>query len=185
MELHHPIMSKLWDLGGQTKIKKVRKKGRTVFKSGTNPEQEQIWNGFIGYQYYMLSRRWCDMHPNQVLANHPKDIKSLYMFTFTLEDAKGLSSEEDGYSGDFDFNLEADKIPSDSPVSRFSGWFMVNFKSCTDDVGVRHTPCNKNPAHLSTPPEEGYIHWGKQAFNLPSAIPLIYGETTNLREYWK
>ena len=24
MELHHPIMSKLWDLGGQTKIKKER-----------------------------------------------------------------------------------------------------------------------------------------------------------------
>ena len=24
---------------------------RTVFKSGTNTEQEQIWKGFIGYPY--------------------------------------------------------------------------------------------------------------------------------------
>ena len=132
-------------------------------------------------EYYMLSSRWCELQPDQVLTTHPKEIKRLDMFTCTLEDAKGLSMEEDGYSGDFDFDLEADKIPSNSPVSGFAGWFTVDFKSRTDDVGVRHAPRVPNPAHLSTAPEEGYTHWGQQAFHLPSAIPLISGETTNLR----
>ena len=35
MELHHPIMSKLWNLGGQTKRKKERKINRIYFRAIT------------------------------------------------------------------------------------------------------------------------------------------------------
>ena len=34
MELHHPIMSKLWDLGGQTKIKNNISSGAHKFYAG-------------------------------------------------------------------------------------------------------------------------------------------------------
>ncbi|KAL7541904.1 hypothetical protein ACHAWF_007052 [Thalassiosira exigua] len=67
------------------------------------------------------------------------------------------------------------------PVSGFAGWFSVDFKSRTDDKGRGRAPDVPNPAYLSTGPEMGYTHWGQQVFHLPSAIPLLAGQTTRIR----
>jgi len=129
-------------------------------------------------EYYLLSSRWAELRPEQVLAE-PAPVKDLDMATCTLDDARGMTEADDPCS--FDFDVNADERGDGGPVSGFAGWFTVDFKSRTDDVGKERAPTLPNPAHLSTAPEDGYTHWGQQTFHLPSSIPLIHGETTRLR----
>jgi len=130
-------------------------------------------------EYYLLSSRWCELNVNCLLAD-PIVLKTFDMSTCTIEDAKGISNVEPCQEGnDFEFDIVGDAVGL-CPVSGFSGWFTVDFKSRTDHAGD-NAPKLKHPTVLSTGPENGYTHWGQQIFYLLSSIPLIKGETTNLK----
>lgn len=129
-------------------------------------------------EYYLLSSHWSELGPEQVLCD-PVAIKEFDMATCTIEDARGLSVEEGPDVGAFDFDVDADAVVG--PISGVAGWFDVDFKSRTDNVGIEGgAPALPAPAHLSTAPENGYTHWGQQTFHFPSSIPLIHGETTRI-----
>mmetsp|Transcript_50295 Transcript_50295/g.151416 ORF Transcript_50295/g.151416 Transcript_50295/m.151416 type:complete len:353 (-) Transcript_50295:196-1254(-) len=128
-------------------------------------------------EYYLLSSHWSELGPDQVLAE-PAAIKEYDMATCTIEDARGLTVDEGPGVGAFDFDVDADKAAG--PISGLAGWFTVDFKSRTDDVGRVDAPPFPAPAHLSTAPDNGYTHWGQQTFHFPASIPLIHGETTRI-----
>ena len=145
-------------------------------------------------EYYLLSSRWTELHPESVLGE-PQILKEVDMHTCTLSEARGITAAG-GIGGDdglFDFDVSpestADTLahpkggsPTDyPPVSGFAGWFTADFKSRTDPVGATHAPKLRNPAFLSTGPEAGYTHWGQQTFHLPTSIPLLRGEVTRLK----
>ena len=60
----------------------------------------------------------------------------------------------------FDFSITMDDTDTDTDkdarhVSGMAGWFTVDFKSRTDDIGKAHAPDIMFPVHLSTGPEVG------------------------------
>jgi len=145
-------------------------------------------------EYYLLSSRWTELHPESVLGE-PQILKEVDMHTCTLSEARGITAAG-GIGGDdglFDFDVSPESTgdtlahakggsPTDyPPVSGFAGWFTADFKSRTDPVGATHAPTLRNPAFLSTGPEAGYTHWGQQTFHLPTSIPLLRGEVTRLK----
>jgi len=125
--------------------------------------------------YYLFSSRWTELPSEAVLAE-PKIIKYLDLSTCTLADARGI--ESDATDNSFDFEINGNEYAG--PISGLSGWFTADFKSRTDDVGVKCAPKVQNPAFLSTGPENGYTHWGQQTFYFLSSIPLLNNETTHL-----
>eukprot|EP00559_Dactyliosolen_fragilissimus_P005915 CAMPEP_0184862932 /NCGR_PEP_ID=MMETSP0580-20130426/8152_1 /TAXON_ID=1118495 /ORGANISM="Dactyliosolen fragilissimus" /LENGTH=453 /DNA_ID=CAMNT_0027360951 /DNA_START=542 /DNA_END=1906 /DNA_ORIENTATION=+ len=127
-------------------------------------------------EYYLLSSRWAELRPDAVLSE-PVVVKELDMMTCTLADSKGITYNDP--RAQFDFDIVSDDV--NGPVSGFAGWFTANFQSRTDEVGRIHAPQLPSAAFLSTGPEAGYTHWGQQTFHLVSSIPLIKGETTNIR----
>lgn len=123
-------------------------------------------------EYYMLSSRWTELSADAVLAE-PVVLKEFDMMTCTLQDSRGISR------GDFDFDVNGGEVKG--PISSFSGWFTADFRSRTDAVGAVSAPQLQQPAFLTTGPENGYTHWGQQTFDLLSSIPLLKGETTNIK----
>ena len=140
--------------------------------------------------YYLLSSRWTELPSDAVLAE-PSPVKFLDMCTCTIADSRGISAGAPNSKWEFD--IDGSKLVSSFPnqnnnnhhpssvVSGFAGWFTADFKSRTDDIGCQYAPQLTSPALLSTGPEAGYTHWGQQTFYLVSPIPLIQGETTNLK----
>lgn len=127
-------------------------------------------------EYYVLSSRWSEHPPESVLAD-PVSVKYLDMITCTIADSKGISSGEEP-SNTFTFDLNGDEVVG--PVSGIAGWFTADFKSRTDEIGLKFAPKLTNPALLCTGPESGYTHWGQQTFYFFSGIPLIQGEMSQI-----
>jgi len=140
-------------------------------------------------EYYQLSSRWAELK-NQCLLAESQVVKEYDMHVCTVEDARGVGlalGQDEGSGAPFDFDIVGRSSADDSgsngvegPISGFAGWFTVDFKSRTDEVGRGVAPEFPNPAFLSTGPEMGYTHWGQQVFHLPSAIPLLADQTTRL-----
>lgn len=139
-------------------------------------------------EYYLLSSRWAELRTEYLLAE-PRVVKEYDMHTCTVEDARGVGlaiGEDEGNGVPFDFDVVGRSSAENShdgaagPISGFAGWFTVDFKSRTDEIGWGVAPEVSNPAHLSTGPMVGYTHWGQQVFHLPSAIPLLADQTTRL-----
>lgn len=126
-------------------------------------------------EYFLWSSRWRELPDESVLAE-PKAIKFLDMMTCTIEDSKGVSSGDPNAT--FDFSVDGSR--NHGPVSGFAGWFTADFKSRTDEGGDS-APKLPNPSFLSTGPENGYTHWGQQVFYFHSGIPLLAGETTQIK----
>lgn len=126
-------------------------------------------------EYFLWSSRWRELPDEAVLAE-PKAIKFLDMMTCTIEDSKGIAAGDP--LAQFDFSIDGSR--NYGPVSGFAGWFTADFKSRTD-VGGDSAPKLPNPAFLSTGPENGYTHWGQQVFYFHSGIPLLSGETTQIK----
>jgi type I protein arginine methyltransferase len=125
-------------------------------------------------EYYMLSSRWTELHPEAVLAE-PKMIKHFDMATCTVEDARGIGADD----ADATFSFDINGTEYAGPVSAIAGWFTSDFRSRTDD-GAASAPKIENPSFLSTGPDQGYTHWGQQTFYLVSPLPLLKGEITRL-----
>lgn len=125
-------------------------------------------------EYYMLSSRWTELQPEAVLAE-PKMIKRFDMATCTLEEARGITADDEDAKFCFDINGSE----YHGPVSAIAGWFTSDFRSRTDSEGGE-APKLQNPSFLSTGPENGYTHWGQQTFYLLSSLPLLKGEITRL-----
>lgn len=115
-------------------------------------------------EYYVLSSRWAELPTRFVLAEAAV-VKELDMHVCTVEDARGVGlsvGEDEGCGAPFDFDIvgrsyvENDGVGGhEGPISGFAGWFTVDFKSRTDDIGKDVAPQVPNPAHLSTGPEMG------------------------------
>jgi len=138
-------------------------------------------------EYYLLSSRWSELRPEQVLAQ-PVAVKYLDMCTCTLEEARGLLKGNPGGAFDFDVVGEDETAATEgggpvggrhAVVSGFAGWFTADFKSRTDADGAG-APTVAHPSVLSTGPENGYTHWGQQVFHLLSNVPVIRGQTTRI-----
>lgn len=126
--------------------------------------------------YYLLSSRWTELPPDAVLAE-PAIIQEYDMMTCTIEDARGISTDDP--QATFDFDMNGTRIFG--PISGLAGWFTADFKSRTDEVGLKYqAPLLSQPSYLSTGPENGYTHWGQQTFYFLSSIPLLKGESTRL-----
>lgn len=147
-------------------------------------------------EYYVMSSRWAELGPDCLLAD-PIVVKELDMHSCTVEDARGVGldvGEDKGDGSPIDFDIVGRRLSTTAtdsgdatadygaagPISGFAGWFTVDFKSRTDEMGRIAAPKVSNPAHLSTGPEMGYTHWGQQVFHLPSAIPLLPDQTTRI-----
>lgn len=147
-------------------------------------------------EYYVMSSRWAELRTRCLLAD-PIIVKEYDMHTCTVEDARGVGldiGEEKGSGSPIVFDVVGRRLSTGlgsadgdatadgatGPISGFAGWFTVDFKSRTDEVGLMAAPKVPNPAHLSTGPEMGYTHWGQQVFHLPSAIPLLPDQTTSI-----
>ncbi|KAL3816909.1 hypothetical protein ACHAXA_009104, partial [Cyclostephanos tholiformis] len=148
-------------------------------------------------EYYVMSSRWAELRTGCLLAD-PIVVKEYDMHTCTVEDARGVGlnvGEDEGCGSPIEFDVVGRRLSTgfgsadgDSaadfgaagPISGFAGWFTVDFKSRTDEVGRIAAPEVSNPAHLSTGPEMGYTHWGQQVFHFPSAIPLLPDQTTRI-----
>ena len=139
-------------------------------------------------EYYVLSSRWAEL-PTSCLLAPPSVVKELDMHVCTVEDARGVGlalGQDEGVGAPFDFHIEGrsnsddDGMVGSTTVSGFAGWFTVDFKSRTDDIGKDVAPPIPNPTSLSTGPEMGYTHWGQQVFHLPAAIPVLSEQTTRI-----
>ena len=125
-------------------------------------------------EYYVLSSRWAEL-PTSCLLAEPVVVKEYDMHVCTVEDARGVGlavGEDKGVGAPFDFDVvgrssDAAAAASSSsdgyagPISGFAGWFTVDFKGRTDEVGRGVAPEVPNPAYLSTGPEMGckfYVH---------------------------
>jgi protein arginine N-methyltransferase 1 len=113
-------------------------------------------------EYYVLSSRWAEL-PMHCLLAAPCVVKELDMHVCTVEDARGVGlalGKDEGVGAPFDFHMEGRSNEEGTAsigttVSGFAGWFTVDFKSRTDDVGRDAAPPVPNPTSLSTGPEMG------------------------------
>lgn len=136
-------------------------------------------------EYYLLSSRWTELPSESVLAD-PVVIKKLDMITCTIEDSKGIITPTANFSEINDngnltsntFKFELDGNKTLGPISGLAGWFTADFKSRTDEIGLKYAPKITNPALLCTAPDSGYTHWGQQTFYFLSSVPLLQNEIT-------
>ena len=66
-------------------------------------------------EYYILSSRWAELQPGQVLAE-PKVVKILDMSTCTIEDSRGISMGDALANYDFDINADESEGPVNDPT---------------------------------------------------------------------
>lgn len=135
-------------------------------------------------EYYLLSSRWAELPPESLLVERPHVVKRLDMCACTVEDSRGVSADAPESSFDFDVTppaADGGGGGGTAHVSGLAGWFTADFKSRTDEAGKDVAPRLERPAFLSTGPEAGYTHWGQQIFHLVSSVPLIAGETTQIK----
>ncbi|KAL7503217.1 hypothetical protein ACHAXN_001037 [Cyclotella atomus] len=139
-------------------------------------------------EYYVLSSRWAEL-PVSCLLAPPCIVKELDMHVCTVEDARGVGlalGQDEGVGAPFEFHIDGRSnsdegmMSGSTTVSGFAGWFTVDFKSRTDDIGKDSAPLVPNPTILSTGPEMGYTHWGQQVFHLPAAVPVLADQTTSI-----
>ena len=122
-------------------------------------------------EYYVLSSRWAELGTGCLLAEAVV-VKEYDMHVCTVEDARGVGlaiGQDEGQGVPFDFDIVGRSLDNGSsparagaagPISGFAGWFTVDFKSRTDEVGRGVAPEVPNPAYLSTGPEMGCeYHW--------------------------
>ena len=114
-------------------------------------------------EYYVLSSRWAELRTECLLAE-PCVVKEYDMHTCTVEDARGVGlsiGEDEGNGVPFDFDVVGRSSAENAhdgavgPISGFAGWFTVDFKSRTDEIGRGIAPEVSNPSHLSTGPVVG------------------------------
>lgn len=108
--------------------------------------------------YFVYSALWTELHPEHLIG-HSIIIKQLDLNTCTLKDAEGID--------DIHYNI---KIPFNTKVSGFAGWFTTDF------MGSENIQLKKRVV-LSTGPEVGYTHWGQQVFYLKDAITCSANST--------
>ena len=145
----------------------------------------------------MLSSRWAELGTGCLLAA-PCVVKEFDMHVCTVDDARGVGLAEvvEGTTGEnemneaeaggdgvpFDFDIVGRKTDGGAmsratgPMSGFAGWFTVDFKSRTDEVGRDAAPQVPNPAYLSTGPEMGcecYIFATSNVGRMPPSLFLL------------
>ena len=129
-------------------------------------EKEQL-------EYYIGQSQWTDLPEDTILAT-PQVIKTLDLMTCTHKDTRGIfdsvasSREGNADTNEFDFVLD----PNDAIVSGFASWFTTDFKSRTDSMVSNDAPKLVKTVTLNTGPDQGYTHWGQQAFYLIEGIPV-------------
>ena len=140
-------------------------------------------------EYYVLSSRWAELGTGCILAE-PCVVKTLDMAVCTVEDARGVGlglGQDKGEGAPFDFDIDGRRHDDGSatggatgPISGFAGWFTVDFKSRTDDIGRNMAPCLPNPAYLSTGPEMGCESHSFVYFFVSVCAPFSVGEHYNV-----
>mmetsp|Transcript_17517 Transcript_17517/g.22842 ORF Transcript_17517/g.22842 Transcript_17517/m.22842 type:complete len:413 (-) Transcript_17517:2157-3395(-) len=108
-------------------------------------EQEQ-------QEYYMKQAAWIELDPQRLLAPEQL-VASFDLYTITPEQVRGVDKAPFNFA-----HLSLDQ------VSSFIGWFSVDFDTDGDGNSFAY------PVLLSTAPEQGYTHWGQQAFFLSSDV---------------
>lgn len=102
--------------------------------------------------YYLKSSHYVQLEDDTVLAP-PAIVKTLDLAVCTLEYAKGVGETE------FTFDIIASS-DDDEIINGFAGWFTVDFRSRTDEVGTKFGAKMTHPVHFTSSPEIG----GKFAF---------------------
>eukprot|EP00638_Chattonella_subsalsa_P005239 CAMPEP_0117765180 /NCGR_PEP_ID=MMETSP0947-20121206/19936_1 /TAXON_ID=44440 /ORGANISM="Chattonella subsalsa, Strain CCMP2191" /LENGTH=407 /DNA_ID=CAMNT_0005587741 /DNA_START=71 /DNA_END=1294 /DNA_ORIENTATION=- len=109
--------------------------------------------------YYVTTSGWSELWPETVVGT-PFVVKEIDLLTCTQPEIAGV-----------------DEIPFECPivtsgpcrVSGFAGWFTTDFKgNCTSMLPT--------PVVLSTAPDNGYTHWGQQAFYLHLPLDCLPGD---------
>ncbi len=101
--------------------------------------------------YYLKSSHFVTLEDDTILAP-PAIVKTLDLAVCTLEDAKGVEETE------FAFDIIAssdDEAEDEEVVNGFAGWFTVDFRSRTDEVGNKFGAKMTHPVHFTSSPEIG------------------------------
>eukprot|EP00535_Pseudo-nitzschia_heimii_P001933 CAMPEP_0197178718 /NCGR_PEP_ID=MMETSP1423-20130617/3921_1 /TAXON_ID=476441 /ORGANISM="Pseudo-nitzschia heimii, Strain UNC1101" /LENGTH=492 /DNA_ID=CAMNT_0042628521 /DNA_START=65 /DNA_END=1543 /DNA_ORIENTATION=- len=127
------------------------------------------------YAYYIQQSEWRELEKHTV-ASTPHVLKTLDFITCTHQDTRGIfdssnNTEESVQKGNVDTN-EFDFVLSTSfgAISGLASWFTTDFKSRTDDMASEDAPKLTTSVTLNTGPEQGYTHWGQQAFYFQDPI---------------
>jgi len=133
-------------------------------------EKEQI-------DYYIFQSQFQELAETMLLAE-PQVLKTLDLITCTHKDTRGIfdtinNTDESVQKGNVDTN-EFDFVlnPRTTAVSGFASWFTTDFKSRTDAMASNDAPKLRHSVTLNTGPEQGYTHWGQQAFYFQDAIRI-------------
>ncbi|VEU42704.1 unnamed protein product [Pseudo-nitzschia multistriata] len=127
-------------------------------------------------EWYLTQGEWRELGRSHMVAE-PQVLKTLDLTTCTHEDTRGIFSENSGSGshGNVDTNAFDFVIDPKGPYNNGSGgitlavsglavWFTTDFRSRTDPLASREAPVLSTPVKLDTGPEQGYTHWGQQAF---------------------
>lgn len=147
-------------------------------------------------EYYIYQSEWKELKGSQLMAK-PHVLKTLDLMTCTHRDTRGIfggnggtnSSDGNADTNEFDFVLDATATASASnrnrkhsrnrkpravSVAGLAIWFTTDFKTRTDSVPAVNPPRLAKSVTLDTGPDQGYTHWGQQAFYFrdPIRIPV-------------
>mmetsp|Transcript_78504 Transcript_78504/g.159373 ORF Transcript_78504/g.159373 Transcript_78504/m.159373 type:complete len:393 (+) Transcript_78504:1-1179(+) len=136
-----------------------------------NFEKEQV-------DYYIHQSQWNELDES-VLVAEPQTIKTLDLITCTHKDTRGIfgsdsNTAESIAGGNIDSN-EFDFVVDPSirkAISGFASWFTTDFRSRTDAAASKDAPKLATSVTLNTGPEQGYTHWGQQAFYFRDPIRI-------------
>ena len=127
------------------------------------------------HDYYIQQSEWRELD-GQAVVSTPHELKTLDFITCTHKDTRGIfdssnNSVESVQKGnvdtdEFDFVLS----PNTASISGLASWFMTDFRSRTDVVASEDAPKLTTSVTLDTGPEQGYTHWGQQAFYFQDPI---------------
>jgi len=132
------------------------------------------------YAHYMQQIEWKEFERHMVVST-PHVLKTLDLITCTHQDTRGIfdssnNTKESIQKGNVDTN-EFDFVLSTSTgaISGLASWFTTDFKSRTDGMASEDAPKLTTSVTLNTGPEQGYTHWGQQAFYFQDPIHVGAG----------
>lgn len=121
-------------------------------------------------EWYLFQSEWKELADSDILAE-PHVLKTLDLMTCTHRDTRGIfgsdtNTPETIEAGNVDANefYFAMDTKTTQLVSGLASWFTTDFKSRTDAMTTEDTPKLTQSVVLNTGPEQGYTHWGQQAF---------------------
>ena len=145
-------------------------------------------------EYYIYQSEWKELKGSQIMAK-PHVLKTLDLMTCTHRDTRGIfgsgansgtgsSANSSGNvdTNEFDFVLDTTSTSSSKQravsVAGLAIWFTADFKTRTDSVAVNPPQLTKSVT-LDTGPEQGYTHWGQQAFYFHDPIRIPVSNSNN------